>query len=304
MTHAFFKALLFLGAGSVIHGMHEEQDIRHYGGHKKYMPRTYLVFFIAAIAIAGVPPFAGFFSKDEILWMSYANGGLIFWIIGALTALMTAFYMFRLTSMTFEGKERFDHHHVHPHESPNVMLIPLYVLAFLSVVGGWIGLPKVFVGEHGNLFEVWLAPVFKDATRKLASGNIHSHLEEYLLMATSVVGAVAAIMFARQVYMRKPEIAATVADSFKGLYNTLYNKYFVDEFYQKTIVNPLVKLSDAVLFKITDAKLIDGAVNGTAKVISMASKYARQFQTGVAQFYAVVMMIAIVGTLFWIIMSF
>ncbi len=304
MTHAFFKALLFLGAGSVIHGMHEEQDIRHYGGLKKYMPKTYIVFLIAAIAISGVPPFAGFFSKDEILWMSYANGGMLYWIIGAVTALMTAFYMFRLTSLTFEGKERFDHHHVHPHESPNIMLIPLFVLAFLSIVGGWIGLPKVFVGEHGNLFEVWLSPVFKDASRKLATGNIHSHLEEYLLMGASVVGAVASILLARHIYINKPGIATTVAESFKGLYNTLYNKYFVDEFYQKTIINPLVKFSDSFLFKITDAKLIDGAVNGTAKVINLASNYARQFQTGVAQFYAVVMMIAIVGTLFWIIMSF
>ena len=167
-----------------------------------------------------------------------------------------------------------------------------------------MGIPKVFVGEHGNLFEVWLSPVFKDASRKLATGNIHSHLEEYLLMGASVVGAVASILLARHIYINKPGIATTVAESFKGLYNTLYNKYFVDEFYQKTIINPLVKFSDSFLFKITDAKLIDGAVNGTAKVINLASKYARQFQTGVAQFYAAVMMIAIVGTLFWIIMSF
>jgi NADH-quinone oxidoreductase subunit L len=304
MTHAFFKALLFLGAGSVIHGMHEEQDIRNYGGLKKYMPKTFLTFAIGAVAISGIPPLSGFFSKDEILWMAYANGGVIFWIIGAITALMTAFYMFRLLTLTFEGKERFDHHHVHPHESPSIMTIPLMVLAVLSIIGGFIGLPKVFVGEHGNLFENWLAPVFKDATRKLAGGAMHSHLEEYLLMGASVIGAVAAIMLARHIYLNKPDIATTISNSFKGFYNTLYNKYYVDEFYEKVVLKPIMAVSDTFLYRFTDAKVIDGAVNGTAKIISFASKYARQFQTGITQFYAVVMMIAIVGTLFWIILSF
>ena len=304
MTHAFFKALLFLGAGSVIHGMHEQQDIQHYGGLKKYMPKTYITFMIATIAIAGIPPFAGFFSKDEILWMSYANGGLFFWIIGAVTSLMTAFYMFRLTSLTFEGKERFDKHHVHPHESPNVMVIPLMILAGLSIVGGWVGLPKVFVGESGNWLDSWLAPIFKDATRKIAHGGFHSHFEEYLLMTLTVIGAVASIMLARHIYIKRPQIAKDVAESFKGMYKTLYNKYFVDEFYQKTIIDPLVGLSDKFLFRFTDAKLIDGAVNGTAKVVSFFSAHLRKFQTGVAQFYAAVMMITIVGALFWIILSF
>jgi NADH-quinone oxidoreductase subunit L len=177
-------------------------------------------------------------------------------------------------------------------------------LAVLSVVGGFIGIPKIFVGEHGNLFEGWLEPIFKDATRKLATGVMHTHLEEYLLMATSVIGAVASIMVARHIYLRKPEIAVNMANSFKGIHRTLMNKYFVDEFYQAAIIKPLVKFSDTVLYKFTDAKVIDGAVNGTAKLVGFASKYARQFQTGVAQFYAVVMMIAIVGTLFWIILSF
>ncbi|HMN48671.1 MAG TPA: NADH-quinone oxidoreductase subunit L, partial [Ignavibacteriaceae bacterium] len=149
MTHAFFKALLFLGAGSVIHAMHEEQDIQKFGGLKKYMPRTYLTFLIAALAISGIPPLSGFFSKDEILWYSYANGGLFFWIIGAGTAMMTAFYMFRLYILTFEGKERFGHDK-HPHESPAVMTIPLMVLAVLAAVGGFIGIPEIFSGEHGN----------------------------------------------------------------------------------------------------------------------------------------------------------
>ena len=206
MTHAFFKALLFLGAGSVIHAMHEEQDIQKYGGFKKYMPRTYLTFLIAALAISGIPPLSGFFSKDEILWYSYANGGLFFWIIGVVTAMMTAFYMFRLYILTFEGKERFGHDK-HPHESPAVMTIPLIVLAILAVIGGFIGIPEIFSGEHGNQFHNFLAPVFKDAERKLATYNTHSHFEEILLMVLSVAFAVGAIMFARYVYLKKPSIA-------------------------------------------------------------------------------------------------
>ncbi|MFZ1518164.1 MAG: NADH-quinone oxidoreductase subunit L [Ignavibacteriaceae bacterium] len=157
MTHAFFKALLFLGAGSVIHAMHHEQDIQKYGGLKKYMPRTYLTFLIAALAISGIPPLSGFFSKDEILWQAYANGGLFFWILGAGTAMMTAFYMFRLYLLTFEGTPRFGHDK-HPHESPAVMTLPLIVLAVLAVIGGFVGIPEIFSGEHGNQFHNFLAP--------------------------------------------------------------------------------------------------------------------------------------------------
>ncbi|MGB5287213.1 MAG: NADH-quinone oxidoreductase subunit L, partial [Ignavibacteriaceae bacterium] len=159
MTHAFFKALLFLGAGSVIHSMHEVQDIRQYGGLKKYMPITYGTFLVAATAISGIPPLSGFFSKDEILWYSYANLGIVFWAIGVITAILTAFYMFRLYFMTFEGKEKFDHHKQHPHESPKLMTVPLIVLGILSAIGGFIGIPEIFSGEHGNLFHTWLAPV-------------------------------------------------------------------------------------------------------------------------------------------------
>src|SRR4030065_1337764 len=162
MTHAFFKALLFLGAGSVIHSMLEVQDIRQYGGLKKYMPVTYGTFLVAAVAISGIPPLSGFFSKDEILWYSFTNLGFIFWLIGVITALMTAFYMFRLYFMTFEGKEKFsakgrstsggDHNKAHPHESPKIMTVPLIVLAVLSAIGGFIGIPEIFSGENGNIF--------------------------------------------------------------------------------------------------------------------------------------------------------
>ncbi len=302
MTHAFFKALLFLGAGSVIHAMHEDQDIQRYGGLKKYMPRTYLTFLIAALAISGIPPLSGFFSKDEILWYSYANGGLFFWIIGAGTAMMTAFYMFRLYILTFEGKERFGHDK-HPHESPSVMTIPLMVLALLSVIGGFIGIPEVFSGEHGNQFHNWLAPIFKDADRKLASFSMHSHTEEIILMVLSVAFAVGAILFARYVYLKNPAIASNTAQRFKGLYNLLWNKYFVDEAYDAAVVNPILQTSRSFLWKIADNKIIDGVVNGSAKIIDVVSLNIRKLQTGVAQFYALVMVIGIVAAFFWIILS-
>lgn len=302
MTHAFFKALLFLGAGSVIHAMHHEQDIQKYGGLKKYMPRTYLTFLIAALAISGIPPLSGFFSKDEILWQAYANGGLFFWILGAGTAMMTAFYMFRLYILTFEGTSRFGHDK-HPHESPAVMTFPLIVLAVLAVVGGFVGIPEIFSGEHGNQFHGFLAPLFKDADRKLASFNSHSHFEEILLMVLSVVFAVAALMFARFVYLKKPSIAVNTSQRFKGLYNLLWNKYFVDEAYDTAVVNPILQTSRSFLWKIADNKIIDGVVNGSAKIIDVISINIRKLQTGVAQFYALVMVLGIVAAFFWIILS-
>ena len=302
MTHAFFKALLFLGAGSVIHAMHEEQDIQKYGGLKKYMPHTYIVFLIAAIAISGIPPFSGFFSKDEILWFSYANGGMFYWILGAGTAMMTAFYMFRLYILTFEGKERFGHDK-HPHESPKIMTIPLMVLAGLSVIGGFIGIPEIFSGEHGNKFHTWLAPIFRNAERKLELFGTHSHTEELILMTLSVIGAAAAIWFARHVYLKNPSIASNTVSKFRGLYNLLWNKYFVDEAYDAAIITPIVKGSRSLLWKFTDNMIIDGLINGTAKSIDVIASGIRKIQTGVAQIYAVVMILGIAAALFWIILS-
>jgi NADH-quinone oxidoreductase subunit L len=302
MTHAFFKALLFLGAGSVIHAMHEDQNIQNYGGLKKYMPATSKTFLIGALAISGFPLLSGFFSKDEILWFSYANGGIILWVMGALTALITAFYMFRLYFLTFEGKERFGHDK-HPHESPKVMTFPLIILAFLAAVGGFIGIPEVFSGEHGNFFHTWLAPVFKDAERKLALFGDHTHFEELLLMSISTAGAIASILFARHVYLKNPHIASNTMKKFKGFYNLLLNKYFVDEAYDAAVVNPIVKTSDKFLWKIADNKIIDGLVNGTASIVDYISKNIKKIQTGVAQSYAIVMMVGIALALFWIILN-
>ncbi|MFO7445882.1 MAG: NADH-quinone oxidoreductase subunit L [Ignavibacteriaceae bacterium] len=302
MTHAFFKALLFLAAGSVIHAMHDEQDIQQYGGLKKYMPVTYKVFLIAALAISGFPLLSGFFSKDEILWFAYANGGFGFWLIAAVTALITAFYMFRLYTLTFEGKERFGHNK-HPHESPKIMTIPLVVLAVLSIIGGYIGIPEVFSGEHGNMFHNWLAPLFHDAERKLAYYGTHTHFEEILLMSVSTIGAIASILFARYVYLKKPEIAVNAANKFKGYYKLLWNKYYVDEIYDAAVVNPIKKTSESFLWKIADNKIIDGLVNGTASLVGVLSGSIRKIQTGVAQLYAIVMVLGIAAALFWIILS-
>ncbi len=302
MTHAFFKALLFLGAGSVIHAMHEDQDIRNYGGLKKYMPVTYMTFLLAALAISGFPGFSGFFSKDEILWKSFANGNFFYWFIGAFTAILTAFYMFRLVSLTFFGEERFGKDK-HPHESPKVMTVPLMVLAVLSVIGGFVGVPEIFSGKHGNLFEGWLEPVFEPAQRKLAHFSVHSHFEEILLMVISVVAALGAIYAAYTIYTKKREIADKAAESFKGLYNTLLNKYFVDEFYEAVIINPIKKVSESFLWKVFDVAIIDGIVNGTAKLIDYSSGVIKKLQTGLVQIYALTMLVGVALVLLWIILS-
>ncbi len=302
MTHAFFKALLFLGAGSVIHAMHEKQDIQHYGGLKSYMPITYITFLVAALAISGFPGLSGFFSKDEILWYSFAQGSFLMWLIGAITAVITAFYMFRLVSLTFYGKPRFGHD-VHPHESPGVMAIPLIILALLSVLGGYIGIPQIFSGENGNLFHNWLEPVFSNSERKLDYFNTHTHFQEILLMVISVVAVLLSIWFAFVVYTRRIDIANYVSIKLKRTYNLLWNKYYVDEIYDATIVNPIKTTSESFLWKIADVRIIDGVVNGTAFLIDKISGYIRRMQTGVTQFYALIMMIGIALTLLWIIIT-
>jgi NADH-quinone oxidoreductase subunit L len=302
MTHAFFKALLFLGAGSVIHSMHESQDIRDYGGLKKYMPVTYMTFLLAALAISGFPGFSGFFSKDEILWKSYANGNFVYWFIGVFTAILTAFYMFRLVSLTFFGKERFGKDK-HPHESPKVMTIPLIVLAVLSVVGGFIGMPEFIIGKHGNLFEGWLEPVFEPSIRKMAQFSMHSHTEEILFMAISIAAALGGIYAAFTIYTKRREIADKTSNAFKGLYNTLLNKYFIDEIYESAVIKPIRNTSESFLWKVTDVKIIDGLVNGTASLIVYLSGVLKKLQTGLVQFYALSMLIGVALVLFWIILS-
>jgi len=302
MTHAFFKALLFLGSGSVIHGMHEEQDIQKMGGLKKYMPTTYKTFLIGTLAISGIPFFSGFFSKDEILWMGFLNGSPILWGVGAVAAFTTAFYMWRLTTLTFLGEERFDHHHIHPHESPATMTIPLIVLAVLSAFGGFLGVPHVL--GHAlhipNLLEGWLDPIFERGMSFLPKHAGDHAMLEWGLMGASTVIAIAGIMLAKSIYSKGTDKAEGMAARMKGIYTLLWNKYYVDEVYNFAIVGPILAVSRDFLWKIFDVKIIDGIVNGSASTVGAGAAALRKIQSGVAQNYALLMMVGIIAFLAWV----
>jgi NADH-quinone oxidoreductase subunit L len=291
MTHAFFKALLFLGAGSVIHAMHEEQDIQKMGGLKSYMPVTYKTFLVAALAIAGIPPLSGFFSKDEILWKAFSSGSITLWAIGLTGAAITAFYMFRLVNLTFGGKARWTGE-IHPHESPRLMTVPLIILAILSIVGGLAGIPHALGGS--NWIEGWLAPVFERAESRIIAGHESSASAEYLLMALSVGVALAGIFLARRFYLSHPDIPGKMKSGLKGAYALLWNKYYVDEVYDAVVVNPIKKGSDVLLWKWIDIGIIDGIVNGSAKIIAIVSGQMRKVQVGVVQAYAVAIVAGII----------
>ncbi len=292
MTHAFFKALLFLGSGSVIHAMHEEQDIQRMGGLRKHMPATYWTFVVGMIAIAGVFPFSGFFSKDEILWRVFSSGSTMLWLIGLVGAGLTAFYMSRLVALTFEGTPRWDHHAKHPHESPRIMTIPLMVLAVLSVIGGLVGIPAALGGS--NEIEHWLEPIFYAAAQKLPSAGYHSHTTEYILMLLSVSIAVGGILLARRWYLQRGNVPQHIAERFPRLYGFLMNKYYVDEVYDAAVVRPVVKESDKILWRIIDVGLVDRLVNTTAKLVGWVSVQARVIQNGVTQSYAAVIVAGVI----------
>ncbi len=294
MTHAFFKALLFLGAGAVIHALHDEQDIRRMGGLGAKLPTTSKTFLVAALAISGIPPLSGFFSKDEILFRAFSQGSALLWLAGWITAGLTAFYMFRLYSLTFEGEPRWAEAK-HPHEAPAVMTLPLIVLAVLSIVGGFVGIPASLGG--GNAIERWLAPVFEPANVQIALGHEAEPSTEILLMVLSIAMAVGGILAARRVYLRKPEIAARLSTSFGGVYRLLLNKYYVDEGYDLAVVRPIRDGSDKLLWKGFDVGIIDGVVNGAATVVALVSGLIRRIQTGVTQGYALVFVIGIVVVL-------
>lgn len=304
MTHAFFKALLFLGSGSVIHGMHEEQDIQKMGGLRKYMPITYRTFMVGTLAIAGIPFFSGFFSKDEILEYAFFNGSPVLWGVGAVAAFTTAFYMWRLTALTFQGEERFDHHHVHPHESPATMTVPLIILAVLSALGGFLGVPHV-IGHAlhiPNLLESWLHPVFAKGQGLLPVGEADHGSLPLILMVVSTVIAILGILFARSIYSKGTERASAMAARFGGLYKLLWNKYYVDEIYHLAIVGPILAASRDFLWKIFDVFVIDGLINGSARAVGAGSGVLRRLQTGVAQNYALLMMagiVALIGLVVW-----
>ncbi len=303
MTHAFFKACLFLGSGSVIHAMHEEQDITKMGGLKSVMPITWITFFVSSLAIAGVPPLAGFFSKDEILWSAYSQGSLALWIVGALTALMTAFYMFRMVTLTFLGEPRWGHG-THPHESPRTMTLPLIILAILAVLGGFVGIPAALGG--GNAIHQWLHPLFAHATETLhhgAEGGHADHLMEYLLMAISVIIAAVGIGMGVRIYRRNPAADSTARQRIPSLHSLLARKYYIDEAYDALLVKPLVSVSDRLLTRVVDVRLIDGLVNGLAALTAGLAERLRRLQTGVVQNYAFVIVLGIIGILAYLVLG-
>jgi NADH-quinone oxidoreductase subunit L len=286
MTHAFFKALLFLGAGSVIHAMHHEQDIRNMGGLKKYLPITHITFLLGCIAIAGIPPFSGFFSKDEILAAAYESNK-IYWVIGVLTAGMTAFYMFRLYATTFLGKFRGTHdqeHHLH--ESPAAMTIPLVILAILAVVGGWIGIPEVFM-KDGHWLEHFLSPIFA-ASYKLKEAHVADHSTEYMLMGVSVSLAVIAIIYALNRFSKKPDLQEA-----EGFGKVLANKWYADEFYDAIVVKPLNAFSK-FLDNVVEKSGIDWLVNGVGKGVQYSSRQLRLLQSGQVGNYVLLMIVGMI----------
>jgi NADH-quinone oxidoreductase subunit L len=281
ITHAFFKALLFLAAGSVIHAMHHEQDIRKMGGLKSKLPITHLTFLIGCIAIAGVPPFSGFFSKDEILAAAYAKNP-IYWFLGLIGAAMTAFYMFRLYATTFLGQFRGTEAQAsHLHESPASMTIPLIVLAVLSAVGGAMGVPEILGGHH------WLGQHLSSIIG--AEHALHlSHTTEWILMGSSVTIALLALLIAISKYSKQADgEPQTVLGKF------LYNKWLVDEFYEKAIVQPLNRFA-GFLKEVIEKNVIDGFVNGTGKIVQYGARQTRLIQSGQVGYYILFMVLSIV----------
>ncbi|MFO7257631.1 MAG: NADH-quinone oxidoreductase subunit L [Bacteroidota bacterium] len=289
MTHAFFKALLFLGAGSVIHAMAGEQDIRRMGGLAKHLPVTWLTFLIATLAISGIPPLSGFFSKDEILANAFADN-LSLWIAAAFTSLLTVFYMFRLLFLTFKGTPRMSEDvKKHLHESPRSMTIPLIVLAVLSVAGGWVNIPEVLGGGHA--FSNYLAPVFADSQRLMEQHHV-SHGTELTLMGVIVTLTVVVIVLAYREYVRMGRVPEPDEAKLRGVARLLNRKYFIDEIYEALIVRPLFLLS-TVLYEIVDRALVDRVVNSTGGVVRGLGQAFRKVQTGNTGFYVFVMAAAV-----------
>jgi NADH-quinone oxidoreductase subunit L len=311
MTHAFFKGLLFLAAGSVIHAVGGEQDMRQMGGLRTKIPWTFWTMTAATFAIAGIPPLAGFFSKDEILWKAYSSpyGSWIYWLLGVITAFITSFYMFRLWFMTFFGQYRGTaesghggghghdahggHGHGGIHESPKVMLIPLVILALLSVGGGWVGID--------NRFENFLAPVFESGhpvaseTANATAGETgrttqpaaaEDHGTETLLMGISILAALAGLILAWLLYYSRPHLPQRIAQALGGLYTTVLNKYYVDEIYATIFVKPLVAGSTKILWHGIDQGIIDATIDNSAEGAREVSDTVRHMQSGNLRSYA------------------
>ncbi len=316
-THAFFKALLFLGSGAVIHALAGEQDLRNMGGLKNELPVTYRTFLIGTLAIAGVPLLSGFFSKDEILWKTFASGHIVLWVLAVATAFLTATYMFRLLYLAFFGSRRAPAHganqadthgahsaaaghlgghgaHGHLHDAPPAMAIVLIVLAIGSVAAGWIGIPHAIGG--GNQIEAFLEPSFRapgEAAHvpEAAHGGAGT---EIALMIVSTLVALAGIGVATLFFLRRPERADRLAASMPGLHRLLLNKYYVDEIYDAVVVQPVKRVSQTFLWRGMDAGLIDGSVNAVGHIVRGWSAVLRRLQTGSVRAYAMSLFMGVV----------
>ncbi|SHN17465.1 NADH-quinone oxidoreductase subunit L [Mucilaginibacter sp. OK098] len=299
LTHAFFKALLFLGAGSVIHAVSGEQDMRNMGGLSGKLKITFITMMIGTLAISGIPPFAGFFSKDEILAHTFMHSTPMY-VIGVVTAMFTAFYMFRMMYLTFFGKFRGTHEQEHHlHESPASMTIPLVILAILSIVGGFIGVPEALGGHHW--LEHFLAPVFEKSTALLVVPEL-SKSTEITLMCISVGGALLAILYAYVKYIKNAHVPVKDTEERPALVDISYHKFYIDELYDAVIRKPLDALS-VFFYKVVDRLGIDGFVNGLGKGSIEASKGLRLLQTGNVGFYIFMMVVGIISILMYILIK-
>lgn len=316
LTHGFFKACLFLGSGSIIHALSGEQDIRNMGDLKSHMPRTYWTFLFATLAIAGIPPFAGFFSKDEILFKAFTaeqlgNLRFILWGIGATSAFMTSFYMFRLVNMVFRGTSRVSREAMHHlHESPSNITIPLAILGGFSLVGGFIGIPLI---PGANLFHNFLSPIFGEHHSPHSGGHEKFGLE-VTLMVVSVLVAIGGMLLAKKLYIISPHIAENFKNKYSSVYKLLLNKYYVDEIYEKIIINPCKNFSrrlwkwdekgvdgvvngvagftlgSSFLSFLWDEYVVDGAVNGIGYIVKASSRAGKKLQSGFVTTYAFIML--------------
>jgi NADH-quinone oxidoreductase subunit L len=293
MTHAFFKGLLFLAAGSVIHAMGGEQDMRKMGGLRKKIPVTFWTMFMATLAIAGAPGFSGFFSKDEILNEAQRVSPIL-WGLGVLTAGLTSFYMFRLLFLTFFGKQQYDDRKVHVHESPKSMTVPLIMLAILSVCGGWMAAPELMGGV--NHFKEFLAPVVATAGEPAAAAAESSGGGDILqaLLGAPVIAGILGFVLAWWFYIKRPQTPKKLADSLSAPYKLLSGKYFIDELYQAAIVGPLIWVSRNILWHAIDERAIDGTVNGVATVSRETGDRLRHANTGNIRSYATWIVLGVV----------
>lgn len=285
-THAFFKSLLFLAAGSVIHALSGEQDIRKMGGLRKHLPRTFPAFLAGVLAISGIPFLSGFFSKDAILTSAFSSGKYVVWALGLIGAVLTAFYMFRLVFLTFFGEERLSEeakHHLH--ESPPVMTMPLIILAVFSVIAGYIGLPAVF-GEKADLFGRFLEPVVR------AGAAPHAAAVEWNLILVSTAAAVGGLFISYLFYIRYPLIPGRLSSRFPRIYRVLVGKYYVDEFYNAVIVRPAVRGGELV-YGHFDLRIVDGALNRSAAAANAAGRVLSRLQTGLIKDYALAFLLGI-----------